>query len=123
MISGFHCQVDENCILLRYCTVSNSNSLPTFWENIGPIFKGLDLDPGKMGLIGCPETSVRYRHYSLHYNQEERSSQPQYGLVCDNLGYHITWKPIFGVESKMFTLQFVILLTFHERKKKTSKEN
>ena len=27
-----------------------------------------------MGPIGCPETSVRYYHYSLPTSQEERSS-------------------------------------------------
>ena len=116
MISGFHCQVDENCVLVGYCTVSNSNSLPTFWETIGPVFKGLDLDPGKMGSIDCPKKWVRYYHYSLHYNPEEHCSQAQYGLVCDNLCYYITWKPIFGVESELFTLQFVMFTTFYERK-------
>jgi len=32
-----------------------------------------------MGLIGCPETSVRNYHYSLRNNAEERSSL----LLCD----------------------------------------
>jgi hypothetical protein len=29
----------------------------------------------KMGPTGCPETSVRNYHYSLHNNTEERSSE------------------------------------------------
>jgi len=29
----------------------------------------------RMGLIGCPETSVRTYHYLLRINVEERSSQ------------------------------------------------
>ena len=67
VISDFRCQVNENCFLLGYCTVSNSNALPTFRETIGPVFKGLDLDPGKMVLISCPKTSLRN-------DPEERSS-------------------------------------------------
>jgi hypothetical protein len=52
VISGFRREVDENCDLLGYYA-SSSNSLP----------------------IGCPETSVRNYHYSLHNNPEERSSR------------------------------------------------
>ena len=48
----------ENCVLLGYYTV-NSNSLPTFQDNL---------------LIGYAETSVRNYHYSLHNNPEECSS-------------------------------------------------
>jgi len=33
----------------------------------------------KMGLIGCPETSVRKYHYSLRNNPEERNSQLLHG--------------------------------------------
>jgi len=31
-----------------------------------------------MGPIGCPETSVRHHHYSLHNNPEKLSSQSQH---------------------------------------------
>ena len=37
-----------------------------------------------MGLIDCPETSVRSYHYSLRNNPEERSSQNQ-----DKLGENV----------------------------------
>jgi len=47
VISGFRCKVNEYCFLLGYCTVSNSNSLPTSQETISPVFEGLDLDAGK----------------------------------------------------------------------------
>jgi hypothetical protein len=42
---------------------------------IGPFFKTI-----KMRLIGCPETSVEYCHYSERNNQEERSSKK---IICD----------------------------------------
>ena len=54
--AGFRREVDENCALL------------------GPIFRGLDSRPPKMGPIGCPETSVRNCHYSLRNNPVQRSS-------------------------------------------------
>ena len=33
-ISGFHREVDENCLLLRYYTASGGNSVPTFWDKL-----------------------------------------------------------------------------------------
>ena len=34
VISGSHCEVDENCTLLGYYTVSSDNSLPMFEDNL-----------------------------------------------------------------------------------------
>jgi hypothetical protein len=34
MISGFCCNVDENCALLGCYTVCSSNSLPMYWDNL-----------------------------------------------------------------------------------------
>ena len=51
----------ESCSLLGYCAASSAISFWDYW-------------PLKMGLIGCPETSVRKYHYSLRNNPEERSS-------------------------------------------------
>jgi hypothetical protein len=34
--------------------------------------------PLKMGPMGCPETSVKYYHYTLHHSPEDRRSQLQY---------------------------------------------
>jgi hypothetical protein len=33
-ISGFCCDVDENCALLGYYAASNGNPLLTFWNNV-----------------------------------------------------------------------------------------
>jgi hypothetical protein len=33
-ISGFRREVDENCRLLGYYSVSSGNFLPTFWDNL-----------------------------------------------------------------------------------------
>lgn len=34
VISGFCCEADENCTLLRYYAAYNANSLPTFRDNM-----------------------------------------------------------------------------------------
>lgn len=54
MISGFHGEVDENCVLLVYFAASSGNSLPMFWDQF-------------------PKLSVRNCHYSCN-NPEEHSS-------------------------------------------------
>ena len=60
----------KNYALLGYYAASSGNFLPTFRDNLSaPFLGGL-----KMGLIGCPETSVRNYHYSLRNNPEERIS-------------------------------------------------
>ena len=47
--------------------VSSGNSLPTFRDNLSvPYSRVKNL---KMGPVGCPETSVRNYHYSLHNNR------------------------------------------------------
>jgi hypothetical protein len=51
-------KVDEKCTLLGYYVVISGNSLPTFWDD---------------QRIGCPKTSVRNYHYSLHNSWGERS--------------------------------------------------
>jgi hypothetical protein len=70
----------ENCSLLDYYTASSFNFLPTFRDNLSissSRVRGQELDPLKMGPIGCPETSVRNYHYSLCKKPEECSSLPQ----------------------------------------------
>ena len=55
VISGFCCEVSENCTLVGYYAVSNGNFLPTFWDNLSfpfSAFKNLKenaVDPN----IGC----------------------------------------------------------------------
>jgi len=34
VISGFCCEVSENCTLVGYFAVSNNNFLPAFWNNL-----------------------------------------------------------------------------------------
>jgi hypothetical protein len=34
MISGFLCEVSENCTLVGYYAVSNGTFLSTFWDNL-----------------------------------------------------------------------------------------
>jgi hypothetical protein len=75
--------------IMGYYTANNGNSLPTFWDNLSeqllrvtyrPHLQwlaaegGADRLPLKAVPIGCPETSVRIFHGSLHNNPEVRSS-------------------------------------------------
>jgi hypothetical protein len=70
----------ENCALLGYYAVTSGNSLPTFRYNLLVPFQILKRSRGfwplKMGPIGCPKTSIRNYHYSLHNNPEKHSSHP-----------------------------------------------
>lgn len=54
---------DKICTVLGYCTASNDNFLPVFWD-------GLLVQSS----IGHFETSARNYHYSLRYNLEEHIS-------------------------------------------------
>jgi hypothetical protein len=45
LISGFHCNFDEVCALLRYYAASCGNFFKDVWgQHIGPIFKGQEVD-------------------------------------------------------------------------------
>ena len=60
-ILGFHCEVDEKCLLLGYYEANTCNSLPKLLDNPSVPFLGvvssilLDSGPLKMGPTGCPE--------------------------------------------------------------------
>jgi hypothetical protein len=71
VISSFRLEAYENCALLGYYAASSGNSLA---DVPGQPTNFLDSWPLKLGLIDCFETSVRYYHYSLRNNPEERSS-------------------------------------------------
>ena len=72
VISGFRCEVDENCALLGHYTAGSDNFLPTFRDNIWVHLQGSGIlipedrtdrfskysCPFKMGPIFCPETPV-----------------------------------------------------------------
>jgi len=55
-----------------------------------------------MGPIGCPETSERNYHYSLHNNQEERSSHiDNLPAIFEKHKFHLN--RIFSKEGKSIT--------------------
>ena len=74
MISGFHCEVDENCALLGYYTVSSGNYLPAFRDNLlvpsSEVENPNDIQRQKMGPIGCPKMLVGNYRISPHNNPE-----------------------------------------------------
>ena len=77
MISGYRCEVDENCALLDYYAESSGNFLLTFRDNLsGPIFRGQEENflTLNMGKTVCPEMSVRNYHCTLSNIPEQRSS-------------------------------------------------
>ena len=55
MISGFRCEVDVNCALLGYHTVSSGNFLLMFQDNLSVPSSRVKR---KVGLIDCPEMSL-----------------------------------------------------------------
>jgi len=90
MTSGFFHNKDENCVLLGYYIVSSGNFLQTFWDNLSVPYSRVKnpsaakwmrtalfwvIMPLKIGLTGCPKTSVRKYQSSLHNNPEQYSSQ------------------------------------------------
>jgi len=43
MISGFRCEIAENCALLGYYIASSGNSLLTFWDNLSVASSGFKI--------------------------------------------------------------------------------
>jgi len=107
-ISGFCHEVDENCALLGCYAASCGNFLPTFRDYYRSYLQGshsslyklrsgatgflMDSWPLKAGSIGCPETSVRYLHYSLRNSPAERSSQ--YWDFFRQFCCNVKWVPL-----------------------------
>ena len=64
--------IKVNCAVLGYYTACSVSSLPTFRDKNRSHLQRKDgtdwLSSLNMGPIGSPETSVRYRHYSLRNN-------------------------------------------------------
>jgi len=88
--SGYRREVDENCAFLRYYTADSGSFLPTFRGNPSVPYSWV-----KIGLIGCPETSVRISHYSLRNNPEDPSSQLLILLFDLRTGtgpFPVTWR-------------------------------
>jgi hypothetical protein len=88
LISGFHCAVDEICVLLGYYLAYSGNSLPTFRDNLSvptwrvQIFKNRRVFRScfswtlKLGPIGCLETSMRTYHSTLRNIRERVQNSP-----------------------------------------------
>ena len=57
-----------------------------------------------MGPIGCPETSVRDYHYSLHNNAEERSSQNYTFIELHSVSFNNTLKSISMIYKRVPSL-------------------
>jgi len=74
VISGFHCEVGENCYLLGCYAVSRGDDLLTFRDKLSVPYSRIKNCPLKIGPTGCPETWVMNYHHSLRNNPEERSS-------------------------------------------------
>ena len=79
VISSCRREVDEKCALRGYYSASIGNSFPTFWDNplvpsarVKDVLGFLTLADGP---LGCPETSGRNYHYSLHNSPEESNSR------------------------------------------------
>jgi hypothetical protein len=73
--SHFILQCTEICAIPSYQAASNSNSLPTFWDNLSfPSSVVQNPWSPKIGPIGCTETSVRSYHYQLRNSPEQRRS-------------------------------------------------
>ena len=66
----------KNCALLGCYTANSGKFLTVLGQRIGPILKGQESK--KMGLIGCPQTSLSNYHCSLLNSPDERSSH----LLC-----------------------------------------
>jgi len=65
-----------NCVLLGYYAACSGNSLTKFQDNLSvPSSRVKTPRRILLGLIGCPETSVRNYYYTLHTNPEQPSSQ------------------------------------------------
>jgi hypothetical protein len=82
VISGLHYEVDENCALLGYYAASSGNSLRSFGTKYRSHLQGSIFF---MRPIGFPKISLRYYHYSLRNDPEERSSQAGYCLFLSFL--------------------------------------
>ena len=96
--SGVRRNVDEACALLGCYAAYNGNSLPTFRDNLS-VPSSKVKKPSKGGPIGCPETSVRNYHCTLHNIPEERGSKklnnPRYKKCIPRLGgWTAHWGPL-----------------------------
>ena len=81
VISGFHHEVDENCVLLGYA-LSSGNFLLTVWDNLSisssKVKNKKKSWPLKKGTICCLEMLVQNYHYSLRNNPKHSSSHTQW---------------------------------------------
>jgi hypothetical protein len=108
VISGFRRAAEEKLALLGYYPMSSGNFLPPFPDNLSVptwLFK--------MGLIGCPETSVVNYHYSLLNNPEQRSSHLTLWWFPDFEKLVNSWSRQFKIRILVLNLRFLRIKTFH----------
>jgi hypothetical protein len=75
VISGFRCEVMRNAFF--WVIMQRVVVIPDSGQSTGRIFGDQETKKTrllKMGLIGCPETSVRNCHYLLRNNNPEQCS-------------------------------------------------
>ena len=105
----------EKCALLGYYAASSGNFSPMFWNYLSVAssgFKNLWILSWteRMELIGCPKTSVRNYHYSLHNKPEECSSQLLCGGSLKSLIYIYTHT---HTHTHIYTHPFITPLCFN----------
>jgi hypothetical protein len=85
VISGFRDEVSQMWALLGFYPAQSGNSVPTFRGNISDpsskVKNSRTSWPLKMGPTGCPETSVKDYHSTLHNTTEESRSQHRGGSL------------------------------------------
>jgi hypothetical protein len=83
--------IDEICSLLGYYTALSDRSVPTFRDNIS-VPSSWTSWPLKMGLIGCPETSLQNYHPTLRNIPQERRSHLHRGGSLESRNVY-RWQP------------------------------
>jgi hypothetical protein len=86
-ISGFRCEIDENCLILSYYAASSGRFLLTFRDNL-PV-PSSRVKPFKIEPIVCPEMSVRNYHYSLRNDTEEHIAE--IGEDINHYNLNVAW--------------------------------
>ena len=79
VILGLRRELEDTCVILNYYAASGGILVPAFRDNLSLSSFGVKnpkdlLDSLPLPTV-CPETSVRYYHYLLPNNPDERSPQ------------------------------------------------
>jgi hypothetical protein len=83
-------------MIFSYRRFGNTSRFLLYGSEFGPIYKGQNILPLKMGLTGCPETSVT-NQLTLRKIPEERR------LTLISVQFiKITWHPLMSVKGQTF---------------------